>query len=175
MESPWRMGSHLDTKTVETSFYNIFKCHCGNKLESSHPLVPMVSSSMYSTNHKSNKKPLYWAYVNFSCYCSSNNMAASPFNVCIVFSGTNSQGKDGVYVTYSESYPNKHRGCWRPGVPPCTYPGTVRRWTDYQAGATRETSVGMVWLDASSPWALWAAGWPQPHPGNLSEFPFVLK
>lgn len=40
MVSPWRMGSQLDIRTVETSFYNIFKCHCDNKLEPSHPLVP---------------------------------------------------------------------------------------------------------------------------------------
>lgn len=43
-------------------------------------------------------------------------MAASPFNVCIVFSGINSLGKANVYTTYSESYPNKHKGCCHPGV-----------------------------------------------------------
>lgn len=40
MVSLWRMGSQPDTRTVETSFYSIFKCHCENKLEFSHPLAP---------------------------------------------------------------------------------------------------------------------------------------
>lgn len=51
MVSPWRLRNQMDMKTVGTVvcfffFYNIYNCHCENKLVSSQPLVLMLSLSM---------------------------------------------------------------------------------------------------------------------------------